>query len=121
MEKSWKKILALHAFHPILTHHLGYYTVTFITFIMSVVCGYKEVQGDNTQRTIVFLSVLKLVIVDHGKMMHESWKIMEKSWNLILGKRWEPCLMLQMFKEFDLCFTNVKLQFFLNTCKSFGQ
>ncbi len=24
------------------------------------------------------------------KMMRESWKIMEKSWNLILGKHWEP-------------------------------
>ncbi len=31
-------------------------------------------------------------IMDHGKMMLESWKIMEKSWNLIPGKRWEPCL-----------------------------
>ncbi len=57
---------------------------------MSVVYGYKKVQGD-IQRTVVFLSVLKLVIVDHGKMMRESWKIMEKSWNLIPGKRWEPC------------------------------
>ncbi len=25
MEKSWKKILVLRAFHPILTHHLAYY------------------------------------------------------------------------------------------------
>ncbi len=25
MEKSWKKVLALRAFHPIATHCLGYY------------------------------------------------------------------------------------------------
>ncbi len=29
--------------------------------------------------------------VDHGKTMKGSWKIMEKSWNLILGNCWEPC------------------------------
>ncbi len=28
--------------------------------------------------------------LNHGKMMQESWKIMEKSWNLIPEKRWEP-------------------------------
>ncbi len=37
------------------------------------------------------ISVLKLVIV----VGHQSWKnderIMEKSWNLIPGKHWEPC------------------------------
>ncbi len=37
------------------------------------------------------LKVVNFLRVDHGKMMQESWKIMEKSWNLIPEKRWEPC------------------------------
>ena len=31
-----------------------------------------------------------LFCITHGKMMQESWEIMEKSWNLIPGKCWEP-------------------------------
>ena len=34
--------------------------------------------------------LVKLFCIDHGKMSKESWKIMEKSWNLIPGNRWEP-------------------------------
>ncbi len=36
---------------------------------------------------------------DHGKTMKASWKIMEKSWNLILGNRWEPCLCHNGYKK----------------------
>ncbi len=42
MEKSWKKILALRAFDPILTLHLAYYECS--NFIISVVYGYNEMQ-----------------------------------------------------------------------------
>ena len=31
-----------------------------------------------------------LFCIDHGKMAKESWRIMEKSWNLIPENRWEP-------------------------------
>ncbi len=37
------------------------------------------------------LTLVKLFSVDHGKMSKGSWKIMEKSWNLIPENRWEPC------------------------------
>ncbi len=38
--------------------------------------------------------------VDHGKNMKGSWKIMEKSWNLNLGNRWEPCYIWSLWKNF---------------------
>ncbi len=53
MEKSWKKNLALRAFHPI----------------------------------------LKLAIVVACRSWKNHAKVMEKSWNLIQGKLWEPCLL----------------------------
>ena len=47
----------------------------------------------NTHRSVLpLLKVVNVFCVDHGKMIQESWKIMEKSWNLIPEKRWEPCL-----------------------------
>ncbi len=41
--------------------------------------------------------------VDHGKMMRESWKIMEKSWNLTPGKRWEPCFNIKLHSIHYYC------------------
>ncbi len=39
---------------------------------------------------LLMVKLVTLFCVDHGKMTKESWKIMEKSWNLIPGNRWEP-------------------------------
>ncbi len=36
------------------------------------------------------LKLVTLFCVDHGKTANKSWKIMEKSWNLILEIGWEP-------------------------------
>ncbi len=38
------------------------------------------------------LRLVTLFCLDHGKMSKETWIIMEKSWNLIAGNRWEPCI-----------------------------
>ncbi len=50
------------------------------------------------------LKSVKLFCVDHGKMANESWKIIEKSWNLIPGNRWEPC-----FKAYVVSFGEISL------------
>ncbi len=86
-----EKIFALSAFHLILTCCLHNYNCYYLhhDFLIAL----KRMQGDHFRNTKCVMSVLKSVIfldIDHGKMMRESWKIMEKSWNLILGKRWEP-------------------------------
>ncbi len=90
MEKSWKIFSALRTFHPILTHCLGYYGC--YNFIMSVVCGCKEMQGDHIKAQQCVLSMLKLVIVvacqswkNHARVMENHGKIMEFDSGKALG------------------------------------
>ncbi len=78
MEKSREKIFALRAFHPILTHCLGYYNC----YNFYHVCGYKEMQGDHIQSTYCDIvcsikmshcsgmSIMEKLCESHGK----SWK-----------------------------------------------
>ncbi len=46
-------------------------------------------KGQNHGKIMEFQNI-HLLDIDHGKMVRDSWKIMEKSLNLIPGKHWEP-------------------------------
>ena len=39
----------------------------------------------------------------HGKRLKLSWKVMEKSWNFIIGFLWEPCGCF-LLHSFSFCF-----------------
>ncbi len=81
-EKIMEKSLALHAFCAELSFCAGY-------------CNCQGKYGNYLKETVRYFISVKIrsnyLCADHGKMAKESWKIMEKSWNLIMGNRWEPC------------------------------
>ena len=85
--KNNEKKFALRAFHEVLTRCLGNYNGFNLYHNRWItLCGCKWMQRGHIQNTVRCSIMLKLDIVvehDHGKMMQESWKIMEKSWNLI--------------------------------------
>ena len=52
----------------------------------------KVCMGDKKNKVSeVGRPLVTLFCIDHGKTAKESWKIMEKTWSLVPGNRWEPC------------------------------
>ncbi len=100
MEKSWKFKISIwknhgkkfwRSAHSIHCQQIVYAIITVPTFIMGVVCDYKEMQGDHIQSKIVCFISVKISHCCGMSIMEKSnykysWKIKEKSWNLIPGK-----------------------------------